>query len=132
MASTALLAEGVSHAVLKLSHLLDASIWDASLPVTIWCRWRPSHRLRPHTGRPISSGLGCLQEHDDSWVTDLPEGMHFVTPDWVSGCLAQGRLLSEHAHLISIARMVMLARLQVSNPLADSCPAWWRRALPGC
>ena len=53
-------------------------------------------------------------------MTDLPEGMHFVTPEWVSSCLAQGRLLSEHAYLISIARMVMLARLQVRAPLAAS------------
>ena len=80
----------------------------------------PSHQIKPHAGMPISSCLGCLQEHDDSWVTDLPEAMHFVTPEWVSGCLAQGKLLSEHSHLISIARMVMLARLQVSAPLAGS------------
>ena len=97
--------------------------------MTIWWRWRPlviwnTSACEPHADVPISSCLGCLQEHDDSWVTDLPEGMHFVTPDWVSGCLAQGRLLLEHAYLISIARMVMLARLQVGTPLADSRPAW--------
>ena len=80
----------------------------------------PSHRLKPYADVLTSSCLGCVQEHDDSWVTDLPEAMHFVTPEWVSSCLAQGKLVSEHAHLISIARMVMLARLQVSALLCDS------------
>ena len=140
MALTALLAGVVSRAVLKLSltqcwrcHGYLVQLFGvASSQVMARYRWQPSHRLRPHIVVSISSGLGCLQEHDDSWVTDLPEGMHFVTPDWVSGCLAQGRLLAEHTHLISIARMVMLARLQVSTPLADVRPAWWKRALACC
>ena len=124
LALAALLAWVVSRIMLEVSRLLGMAVWGVSAQVMTCYRWWPSHCLRPQTGRHISSGLGYLQEHDDSWVTDLPEGMHFVTPDWVSGCLAQGRLLLEHAYLISIARMVMLARLQVGTPLADSRPAW--------
>lgn len=43
----------------------------------------------------------------------LPDGVAFVTPEWVSSCLAQGKRLSEAAHLIDLARMLLLANLQV-------------------
>ena len=43
----------------------------------------------------------------------LPDGVAFVTPEWVSSCLAQGKRLPEAAHLIDLARMLLLANLQV-------------------
>ncbi len=53
----------------------------------------------------------------------LPDGVAFVTPEWVSGCLAQEKRLVEAAHLIDLARMLLLANLQVGVKV-ESIPTW--------
>lgn len=47
----------------------------------------------------------------------MPEGVHFVTPNWVSDCLAHAKLLPEGSYLIDLARMDLLAKLQVGTSL---------------
>ena len=61
-----------------------------------------------------------MQEHDGDELVQLPDGAAFVTPEWVSSCLAQGKRLLEAAHLIDLARMLLLAKLQVGLTLIST------------
>jgi len=56
-----------------------------------------------------------VQKIEGEELVALPGGVHFVTPNWVSDCLAHAKLLPESSYLIDLARMDLLAKLQVCN-----------------
>lgn len=47
------------------------------------------------------------------WTALMLKTVNGVDAEWVSDCLAQGKLLPEGTHLIDLARMALQAKLQV-------------------
>jgi hypothetical protein len=50
--------------------------------------------------------------YDGGKVVRLPKGVHYVTPLYISDCLAHGQLLPEERYYIDLYRMAVLRSLQ--------------------
>lgn len=47
----------------------------------------------------------------DGKVLCLPKGVHYVTPQFISDCLAQGQLLPEERYYIDVFHMAILVSM---------------------
>lgn len=65
------------------------------------------------TGMPVLENTHAIPDmqvsYDGGKLLRLPKEVHFVTPEYVSECLAHGQLQPEREFLIDIVRMAVLA-----------------------